>query len=66
MMFLFDVYFCPPTYSQKAKFQAFSSRLKFVEALHHSLMQYSKTKILSDDWLEIVSQNYLSHTGQRL
>lgn len=53
-------------YSQRAKFQAFTTRLEFVEALQESLMQYSKTKIASNDWVEIVSQNYLSHTGQRL
>jgi type II restriction enzyme len=53
-------------YSSRAKFQPFNSRLEFVEALHQTLKQYSKTQMSSDDWLDAVSQNYLSYTGQRL
>ncbi len=32
-------------YSQRAKFKSFNNRLEFVEALHQTLMQYSKTQI---------------------
>ncbi|MGL6338975.1 MAG: NgoBV family restriction endonuclease [Waterburya sp.] len=53
-------------YSQKAKFQPFNNRLEFVTALHQTLIQYSKTQMASNDWLNTVCQNYLSHTGQRL
>jgi hypothetical protein len=53
-------------YSQKAKFQPFNNRLEFVKALHQTLIQYSKTQMASNDWLNAVCQNYLSHTGQRL
>lgn len=52
--------------SQKAKFKAFKNRLEFVQALHQTLLQYPKTKAVSHNWLNIVEQNYLSHTGQRL
>lgn len=53
-------------YSQRAKFKSFNNRLEFVEALHQTLMQYSKTQISNKDWLDAVYQNYLFHTGQRL
>ena len=53
-------------YNQKAKFQPFNNRLEFVTALHQTLIQYSKTQMASNDWLNTVRQNYLSHTGQRL
>lgn len=53
-------------YSSKAKFKPFNNRLEFVEALHQTLKQYSKTQMTSNDWLDTVDQNYLFHTGQRL
>ncbi|VEP18499.1 conserved hypothetical protein [Hyella patelloides LEGE 07179] len=53
-------------YSQRAKFKPFNNRLEFVEALHQTLMKYPKTQVSSNDWLNSVLQNYLSHTGQRL
>lgn len=53
-------------YSKKARFKPFNSRLNFVEALYQTLIQYSKTQITSNNWLDTVKKNYLSHTGQRL
>lgn len=53
-------------YSTKAKFEPFGNRRRFVEALHQTLMQYLKTKISSQNWLDVVEQNYLSYTGQKL
>lgn len=52
--------------SKRAKFKPFNSRFNFVKALHKTLIQYPKTKTLSNNWLNTVEQNYLSHTGQRL
>ncbi len=53
-------------YSTRATFQPFNNRQEFVEALYQTLMQYPKTKNSSKDWLKQVTQNYLSHTGERL
>ena len=53
-------------YSNKARFKSFNSRLELVNALHKTLIQYPKTKISSNNWLNTVKQNYLFHTGQKL
>lgn len=53
-------------YSKRSTYKAFTNRLKFVEALYETLMQYSNTKNLSRNWLTEVKNNYLSHTEQRL
>ncbi|MGK7930107.1 MAG: NgoBV family restriction endonuclease [Microcystaceae cyanobacterium] len=53
-------------YSKRAKFSPFTSRREFVLALHKTLLQYSKTKDFSADWLQIVEDNYSEYTGKKL
>ena len=53
-------------YSRRAKYKSFDSRLEFVESLHATLMEYPKTKALSQNWLKEVNDNYFDHTKQKL
>ncbi len=53
------------TEQQQAR-KPFQSRLDFVEGLYHTLMKYPGTQNQSDDWLEIVKNNYLYHTQMEL
>lgn len=46
--------------------RCFQNRRDFVNALHQTLLKYSKTQAQSLNWFKTVESNYLMHTGQLL
>ncbi len=53
-------------YSTRGKYKEFSTRKEFVTALYETLIKYEKTKNENQNWLNVVEQNYLDFTGERL
>ena len=53
-------------YSTRGKYKAFSTRKEFVTALYETMIKYEKTKTENQNLLNVVGENYLDFTGEKL